>query len=318
MPSVRARPALVAALAILAVAVAAATLDSAVATPQGFGASGNGGTGDQRGVLPGSEGSGSSVPLGPPEGGFGAFDLPCVELLSDVRFLLGAGVVVLGIGYWLYRRGGLLATVGFAAAFGPPAIVLHLLLTACGRERDGGGLIGGGAANDTTGLVGDAAAGLLGSGAAGGGTPVLSAVLFAVVGIALVAAVVLLVGSTGDDLAEPAATEPEPDHEGMAAIGRAAGRAADRIEDDADADNAIYRAWREMTTYLEVENPDSSTPAEFAAAAVDAGMEGDDVSELTALFEEVRYGTARPTEDRETRALAALRRIEAEYAGADE
>jgi hypothetical protein len=69
-----------------------------------------------------------------------------------------------------------------------------------------------------------------------------------------------------------------------------------------------------MTGYLDVDSPESSTPAEFADAAVDAGMSDGDVDELTRLFEEVRYGGKDPTDDRESRALAALRRIDSEYA----
>jgi hypothetical protein len=68
-----------------------------------------------------------------------------------------------------------------------------------------------------------------------------------------------------------------------------------------------------MTRHLDVPNPESSTPAEFAAVAVEAGIDREDVEELTALFEAVRYGGESPTEDRERRALEALRSVE-EYA----
>nr|WP_303647825.1 DUF4129 domain-containing protein [Haloarchaeobius amylolyticus] len=100
----------------------------------------------------------------------------------------------------------------------------------------------------------------------------------------------------------------------MAAVGAAAGRAADRLEDTTAVDNEVYRAWREMTTHLDVPDPQSSTPAEFAEAAVAAGMTREQVDELTALFEEVRYGGEAPTSDRETRAIDALRAIEAAHA----
>jgi len=100
-----------------------------------------------------------------------------------------------------------------------------------------------------------------------------------------------------------------------AAVGRAAGRAADRIEDSEGVGNGVYRAWVEMTRHLDVEHPESSTPSEFAAAAAEAGLDGDDVEELTWLFEEVRYGGREATADRESRAVEALRRIESAYAG---
>jgi hypothetical protein len=99
------------------------------------------------------------------------------------------------------------------------------------------------------------------------------------------------------------------------AVGRAAGRAADRIEADGEYENEVYRAWAEMTTHLEVERPESSTPGEFAAAAVDAGMDRDDVDRLTGLFTDTRYGGAEATEQREREAVDVLRRIEATYAG---
>ncbi|AGB16354.1 hypothetical protein Halru_1755 [Halovivax ruber XH-70] len=112
---------------------------------------------------------------------------------------------------------------------------------------------------------------------------------------------------------------------GMAAtakaeVGNVAGDTADRIE-DASADqveNAIYDAWYRMTTILDVENPNTSTPREFAAAAVDAGFDREDVEELTSLFEAVRYGPESPTAVTERRAVEILRRIEATYGEADE
>jgi len=103
-----------------------------------------------------------------------------------------------------------------------------------------------------------------------------------------------------------------------AALGRAAGRAADRI-DATDLENGVYRAWHEMTDVLDVDTPETTTPAEFADAAVAAGLDEDDVATLTDLFREVRYGDADLTDEREREARAALRRIEASYAvdGAD-
>jgi len=97
------------------------------------------------------------------------------------------------------------------------------------------------------------------------------------------------------------------------AVADAAGRAADRLDAADDLENAVYRSWHEMTAHLDVERPDASTPAEFADAAVDAGMDRDDVAELTRLFEAVRYGDAPATAERAERATAALRRIERTY-----
>lgn len=122
-----------------------------------------------------------------------------------------------------------------------------------------------------------------------------------------------------DDDPAPAEADPEPDeHTDAAAVASAAGRAADRIDTAGgdDVDNEIYRAWQEMTELLEVSRPESSTPREFADAAIDAGLEREHVDELTRLFEDVRYGDAETTPAMEERALEVLRQIEDTYAGA--
>ncbi|SFC50288.1 Multisubunit Na+/H+ antiporter, MnhC subunit [Halobiforma haloterrestris] len=152
----------------------------------------------------------------------------------------------------------------------------------------------------------------------GDGTPAVEPLLAA---LAVLTAIVLggLLLSRRDGETDAAAAET-PDGEDerpgqhVAAVGNAAGRAADRIESTTDVDNEIYRAWREMTSPLEVDRPDASTPREFAAAAVDAGLERNHVEELTKLFEDVRYGSAEATPEREQRAKSVLRRIEAAYA----
>jgi hypothetical protein len=137
------------------------------------------------------------------------------------------------------------------------------------------------------------------------------AILFVVAALGVVAAVFL----RDDGEEQQISTEPEMDEEEQqAVIGSAAGEAADRIENEAGLENEVYRAWAKMAEPLPVEQPQTSTPADFASAARDAGIEPDDVSELTTLFEEVRYGTATPTEEREERAVEALRRIERHYA----
>lgn len=137
------------------------------------------------------------------------------------------------------------------------------------------------------------------------------AILFVVAALGVVAAVFL----RDDGEEQQITTDPEMgEEERQAVIGSAAGEAADRIENEAALENEVYRAWAKMAEPLPVEQPQTSTPADFASAARDAGIEPDDVSELTSLFEEVRYGTATPTEEREERAVEALRRIERHYA----
>lgn len=120
----------------------------------------------------------------------------------------------------------------------------------------------------------------------------------------------LVSGSDGSDR--------DPNLDGL---GRVAGAAADRVEaanSPEAADNAIYRAWNEMVDLLGVPDPQSDTPRQFADAAVEAGMDPDDVSVLTRTFEEVRYGGASVSEERRREASDAFRRIEAEYTADDE
>lgn len=134
-------------------------------------------------------------------------------------------------------------------------------------------------------------------------------------GLAVVAAVGLAgAGLFVLRLRDPDAPLDQPDDDDAAtraAVAEAAGTAADRLAGEAAADNAVYRAWREMAVRLDVPEPATATPGEFAAAAVDAGFEADAVAELTGVFETVRYGDADP-ESYADRAAAALRRIERE------
>ncbi|MFB6197887.1 MAG: DUF4129 domain-containing protein, partial [Halobacteriaceae archaeon] len=107
--------------------------------------------------------------------------------------------------------------------------------------------------------------------------------------------------------------EEETDQTALAEIGRAAGAAADRIVASGEAENEVYRAWMEMTDLLDLSEPETKTPGEFASAAREAGMNPDDVDELTQLFEEVRYGGLPATDEAEERAIKCLRRIEEGY-----
>ncbi|WP_436909176.1 DUF4129 domain-containing protein [Halosimplex marinum] len=146
-----------------------------------------------------------------------------------------------------------------------------------------------------------------------------SLVTFGVVGFALVAALGLIYyASASVDASVDPAPPAEPDAPDREAVGAAAARAAERIDDHSgDAENAVYEAWVEMTGALDVADPATSTPGEFAAAATGAGMDADRVSELTDLFERVRYGSEPVTADHERRAVETLRAIQAAHADVD-
>lgn len=311
------RTLVLAALAVLALAVAAATLTDAVAVGgegSSLGGGSGGGVGDDDGEGLGEEG-GSSL-------GSTSSDLRldvCVKWLTDPLVAGGILLFLLGVGAaeWYLTKEFLVGFAVFVMVAIPVGFVYYLL-TACRGVESQLGLAG--RAQENLSIFPGAGAGGGGSGAGGAASTVSQpqVALLLVLGLAILVAVGLVLTGTGDD-DPPAAADadegpPEPD---VAAVGRVAGDAADRISGDAAVENEVYRAWREMTDHLDVANPHSSTPAEFAEAAVDAGMARDDVDDLTEVFEAVRYGPYEPTADREERAVAALRRIEAAYAGGD-
>ena len=143
--------------------------------------------------------------------------------------------------------------------------------------------------------------------------------LVALVSVAVLGGLLLSRRRKGDAAAEQAESEDTETEEGddTTALGSIAGRAADRIEvgnnGNSVAANEVYRAWREMTTQLDLDDPETATPGEFKRHAIAAGLSPDDVRELTRLFERVRYGGESATADREERAVQVLRRIESTY-----
>lgn len=137
---------------------------------------------------------------------------------------------------------------------------------------------------------------------------VVLVILIALIGVGLVGVNRLLLRS-GPELPERGRTD-EPD---AAALGRAAGLAADRF-DAASVENPIYRAWVEMVRPLDVGDPETATPADFATAAIEAGLDPADVRALTEHFRAVRYGDAPVTTERVEAARETLRRIEAAHA----
>jgi hypothetical protein len=298
-------PLVAALLAVLALAVGAATLDSATGGP-----------------IAGSD-EGPGVGDGADQGDLGAPPPPDDEETSEflpqwvaqllVALVFAAGVVALLA--WIRREGlDAVKTVALLVFLttGLFVLVFYLLeLLASASRPEGRG-----------GLLGRLAPRLPGGGGSGGGSGEVSqvatepsALVFAVLALVLVGAVAVAVRSTSEPADEASETETADDPDpSVAAVGAAAGRAADRIEASGDVENAVYRAWREMTDPLDLPR-ETTTPGEFAAAAVDAGMAREDVTELTRLFETTRYGGVAVDEDREHRARSALRRIERAYGG---
>jgi hypothetical protein len=300
--------AVVAVLAVVAIGFAAGTLDTTVGTGDGGGglfdfgdppnASGEGAA-DQPDDL-NSEGGGS---LGNEI--TAAF---CIPFLQSPLFLGGVVLAVIAGGVYARRRGvepTILVALG--AGLLPLFGVLYVIFSSCSVGSFSQTQL---PSPNVTEVV-DAVSGATGS-ASSAPTIVLGVLVLAVV----LLGAVLFRQSGGGEAGIEAEDEGESE-ESLEAIGAAAGEAADRIEEDAAVDNEVYRAWQEMTTSLDVDRPEASTPGEFADAAVGAGMDEADVAELTGLFEDVRYGDADATADRERRAVEALRRIEDAYADAE-
>jgi hypothetical protein len=294
-------PVVLAVLAVLAFGAAAATIDTAT----------------DEGVAGDSEGSGFGGPrfslgaINDSAAGGGNFQLP--PWLADLLLALVVVLGVVGFAAYVYQEGlsGLAKLAMAVVIFTAVVSGLLYLFDNVDFPSDGqGGLIGGGPPS-------------FGTGGESGGSAVPSLfqdpsfVMFLVLGALVVGSLLVLARSTGSGSApEVDAPRPPEPSASVAGVGEAAGRAADRIESDVALDNAVYRAWHEMTNHLDLPR-ETTTPGEFADAAVDAGMGRNDVRELTALFEQARYGGIEPGEATEARAVTALRNIETAYADAD-
>lgn len=306
----RSRRVALAALCVLALAVGAATLNDTTA-PRGGGTTG--------------QTNGSSFDPFPDQdlhndsedddfGGPRLFSLSlCIEFLTTGTFYGLTFIGFLLLGGILYRKGGVLLAIAGIGVLVTPGFLIWAILTTCARpdlpdrtsdpfnsSGGDGGLFGG----ESGGVVPAA------------GSPDISHAVLLVTALVILLVAFFMLKATGDDReAEQHAEEaevvpPEP----LTGIADVAAEAADRIESgEVDTENEVYRAWREMTEFLDVPNPETATPAEFREAARDAGMTAPDVTVLTDLFREVRYGGEAPTADREAAAVDALRAIEDVY-----
>ncbi|MDJ1431799.1 DUF4129 domain-containing protein [Halostagnicola sp. A-GB9-2] len=286
-------------VAIVAIGLAAATVRSPIET------GGSGGSG-------GGSGTGTGSGNGPAQPGVGGEGVP-----QFFEYLVYALLVIVAIAlawYLLFHRRELLRLAAVVVAACIVLVVLVWLFTEFGPEPSFE------LSNETVDEPAAEGGGDPGEGE-GDTTPISLAPLLGVLGVITAIFVGALVltsrRSDEDELAAEAksALEGEDDAE-QAAVGKAAGRAATRIEatDEDGIDNEVYRAWEEMTGLLEVDRPETSTPREFADAAIDAGLARHHVEDLTRLFEDVRYGGTETTDEMEDRAVSVLRQIETEYA----
>lgn len=309
----RALPLALALLAVVSLAVAAATIDSAVVTD---GASGVGGddegfgnerrdSGNRTGANVSAGGAGRPLPLS-----------PCAPFLREPPVLLTAGVLLVGLFAAAYRSTR--SSFASAVVVGGVAFPLGLVWAAvafCPQLSGGSQNVTRGIPNGSYGPVGGSG-GLAETGRGALASPTLLVLLLTVVAVGVVAVAVYASGRDDGDVDDDVETPEPPDDDATGEIGRVAGLAADRIDETGDGiENEVYRAWREMADSLEVASPETTTPREFQRAAVDGGMADDDVEALTSLFEAVRYGDREATEATERRAVETLRRIESSYGG---
>ncbi len=284
---------------IVAIALAAATIDTPINTGGSGGSSAGSGAGTGTEGIVDQPGSPNDVPSGggvPPFLEYLFYALLIIVVIALVWYLLAnrrEAVSLIAVAL-LAALGGilLLSVLEFDMASGPA----EMLNRSAGSGTPAAPGSGDGEASDVFPT-----------------NPLFAAL--AIITTIFVGGVLLSRGSGTDDGTATATAQDEDATRSAdaTAVGTAAGRAADRIDESTDLDNEIYRAWREMTRPLDVDRPDSSTPREFARAAVDAGLTREHVDELTRLFEDVRYGSTESTPELEDRAVAILRRIEREY-----
>jgi len=288
-------------VAIIAIALSAATIASVEGGEIGFG--GNDGPSTSEGGVDGPDlDRSNSSGGGEIEEGGQILDLQvCIHPLQTTAGILGVFlglVAILGLIYYRYNAS---TTLLSGTALLPPVFGGYFFATNCP---------GGGSSDN---LLGFSPSPSPGGGSGVQELPIPSeAIVVGLVVLTGIAAVMVFTSTRGDEKFEMVAEDDEPEAD-AADFADAAGRAADRIEDaNVPVDNAVYRAWVEMTRLLNMSNPKTSTPKDFAEKAIGFGLNGEDVSELTQLFVEVRYGGESP-EGKEDRAIKILRNFEAEY-----
>ncbi len=232
----------VALLAVAALAATAATIDTTV----------TGGTGGGLGGASGGAPAGAPAPLIDVPSGESAAVLGsvCVPFLARPPVVALLFALLAAGHYAVYRRSESLATVvATAVGVGFPLALLWAVLVSCRLPTlsiDVGFEFGLGA--DGLGIVPfPVGSGGFGLGGEGSGTVATPSALFGLaLFVALALAVVLLLASTGDELAgddDPADGDSEATPPDVRRVGEAAGDAADRLEAEADVGNEVYRAW---------------------------------------------------------------------------
>lgn len=301
MTSRRLRAVVVLALAVATVAVAGGALES------GGAGGGTPGVGDGSGVLlgDGDEGvfpdSDATVPDG------GGWLAALVRVGTALLLVATALLLVVALSRYELRTilDWLAAGLPALAVLAAVGLALVLLGDLLGQLFGGSGSTGGASGGGGVGLGGEDSGVALDL-----PLPVLLLVggLAAFVGLF----VLWLAGDDESDEAERGGTATPPTApEQPAPSGGASARSA--LDADVPADNEVYRAWLALAAAADATSRDS--PAAVERQAVEAGVPAATASEITALFEAVRYGDAPVTDERERRAAEA--RSSLDVAGVD-
>jgi hypothetical protein len=98
-------------------------------------------------------------------------------------------------------------------------------------------------------------------------------------------------------------------------VGQVAARAAMELERGADLSDVVLRCYRNMCNILrrKVALREEMTAREFAHLLREAGVRGEEVARLTALFEKVRYGRYGASPEERAEAILLLQAIENQY-----
>ena len=82
-----------------------------------------------------------------------------------------------------------------------------------------------------------------------------------------------------------------------------------------DPENALYQAWWEMVQKADVSQASTKSPGEIASIAIESGLDPKTVTELTRLFQTVRYSQSPVTKDTEHQAQNLLEQVRSQSQG---
>lgn len=130
----------------------------------------------------------------------------------------------------------------------------------------------------------------------------LGAVVLALLAIGALAGIAWLIWAQGQRTTTP-----------LEQLAREAEQALGALEAGADINDTIMRCYLEMSEILKRERgivrQEAMTPREFARALRGTGLPQERVTQLTGLFEKVRYGASTPDEGEERQAVLCLEAV---------